>query len=141
MNKIDNLIGMPCITIRQPWAWLIVQGFKDIENRNWKTSFRGEILIHAAKGMTISEYEDCIGLCKVVSKVNPFPHNTRMPPYSEMKRGGIIGSTTITDCVKESLSPWFFGQYGFTLENSKPLPFVPCKGQLGIFKVKEENIL
>ena len=38
---------MKAITIKQPWASLIVEGIKDIENRTWKTSFRGRVLIHA----------------------------------------------------------------------------------------------
>ena len=36
------------LTIRQPWASLIVQNLKDIENRTWKTNYRGPLLIHAA---------------------------------------------------------------------------------------------
>jgi len=37
------------LSIRQPWAWLIVNGWKDIENREWSTRFRGRLLIHAGK--------------------------------------------------------------------------------------------
>jgi hypothetical protein len=37
------------ISIRLPWAWLIVNGFKDVENRSWRTRHRGTILIHASK--------------------------------------------------------------------------------------------
>lgn len=36
---------MKAITIRQPWASLIVHGIKDIENRSWQTNFRGRVLI------------------------------------------------------------------------------------------------
>ena len=39
---------MKAITIKQPWASLIVHGIKDIENRSWSTKFRGRVLIHAA---------------------------------------------------------------------------------------------
>jgi len=49
---------MKAISIRQPWAWLIVNGYKDIENRSWPTKFRGRVLIHASKGMTRAEYDD-----------------------------------------------------------------------------------
>jgi len=35
------------LSIRQPWAWLIVQGHKPIENRTWPTTYRGPLLIHA----------------------------------------------------------------------------------------------
>src|SRR3990167_9411398 len=48
---------MKALSIRQPWAWLILHAGKDIENRGWPTSFRGRFLIHASKGMTRAEYE------------------------------------------------------------------------------------
>ncbi|PCI53899.1 MAG: hypothetical protein COB36_11720, partial [Alphaproteobacteria bacterium] len=51
----------------------------------------------------------------------------------ELRTGGIIGQATLVDCVDKSDSPWFFGRYGFVLENVKALPFRPCKGQLGFF--------
>ncbi len=40
---------MKALSIMQPWAWLIVNGHKDIENRNWPTRFRGPVYIHAGK--------------------------------------------------------------------------------------------
>jgi hypothetical protein len=40
---------MKALSIMQPWAWLIVNGLKDIENRKWSTDFRGEFLVHAGK--------------------------------------------------------------------------------------------
>ena len=46
---------MKALSIRQPWAWLIVHGRKDIENRSWRTKFRGRFLVHAAQGMTRRE--------------------------------------------------------------------------------------
>ncbi|WP_245839042.1 ASCH domain-containing protein [Yersinia kristensenii] len=39
---------MKALSIRQPWAWLIVNGYKDIENRTWNTKCRGPVLIHAS---------------------------------------------------------------------------------------------
>jgi hypothetical protein len=47
---------MKAISIKQPFAWLLVNGFKDLENRNWKTNFRGEILIHASKDIDVGDY-------------------------------------------------------------------------------------
>ena len=41
---------MKALSIKQPWAWLIVNGYKDIENRTWKTNYRGTFLVHASKG-------------------------------------------------------------------------------------------
>lgn len=37
-----------CISLRQPWAFLVASGWKSVENRNWKTEFRGTIAIHAS---------------------------------------------------------------------------------------------
>ena len=42
---------MKVITIKQPWATLIAKGYKEYEFRTWKTKYRGEILIHAGKGI------------------------------------------------------------------------------------------
>jgi hypothetical protein len=54
--------GMKALSIRQPWAWLIVKGYKDIENRTWATKLRGRVFVHASKGMTRAEYEDAADL-------------------------------------------------------------------------------
>lgn len=116
---------MKVLSIRQPWAWLIVHGHKDIENRNWRTHFRGPVLIHAAQGMTRSEYADARSLAERLG--------ITLPEFKELDRGGIVGLATITSCVSDSHSPWFFGKYGFTLTDSKPLPFQSCKGRLGFF--------
>lgn len=41
---------MKVITIKQPWATLIMQGYKRFEFRSWQTKYRGDLLIHAGKG-------------------------------------------------------------------------------------------
>ena len=53
---------MKCISIRQPWASLIIHHGKDIENRDWGTNVRGRVLIHAAKGCTREEWEEGVSL-------------------------------------------------------------------------------
>jgi len=116
---------MKAISVRQPWAWLIIHAGKDIENRSWPTGVRGRVLVHASKGMTRDEYIDAdFFVCD--SGIN-------LPPFEELERGGIIGSVEITDCVTESPSLWFFGPYGFVLRNPKPHPFHQMRGQLGFF--------
>ena len=42
---------MKVITLKQPWATLISEGYKVYEFRSWKTNYRGEIYIHAGKGV------------------------------------------------------------------------------------------
>lgn len=120
---------MKALSIRQPWAWLILHGGKDIENRTWTTKFRGRVLLHAAKGMTREEYEIANELAW---EINP---RIVLPAFDELKRGGIIGSVEIVDCVTESGSPWFYDGHGFVLRDPQPLPFVPLKGRLGFFEV------
>lgn len=120
---------MKALCIRQPWAWLIVNGHKDIENRSWNTNVRGRVLIHAAKGMTREEYEIARDCALWISIDIP------LPTFNDLKRGGIIGSVEIVDCVTQSDSPWYYDEYGFVLRNPKPLPFAPMKGRLGFFEV------
>ena len=126
---------MKALSIRQPWAWLILHAGKDIENRDWPTRYRGPILIHASKGMTRSEYDDAeataYGTLRLLGPTSDFP----LPKFNDIERGGIIGQVDLVDCVQDSTSPWFFGKYGFVLRNPKPLPFTPLKGQLGFFDV------
>jgi hypothetical protein len=122
MTKISEDIAL---SIRQPWAWLIVNGFKDVENRDWKTDFRGRFLVHAAYKFDYDGY----AYVKKNFKV-------KLPEINEFQRGGIIGSVEIHDCVTESDSQWFEGKYGFLLRKPRPMPFVELKGKLKFFKVK-----
>lgn len=126
---------MKCISIRQPWAWMIIHAGKDIENRDWYTGYRGRVLVHAAKGMTRAEWEDAWD----------FAHGSGASPKAveaginlhNIERGGIIGSVEIVDCVQSHPSRWFMGRYGFVLRNPIALPFRPFKGMLGFFDVPD----
>lgn len=128
---------MKAISIRQPWAWLIINAGKDIENRDWPTRLRGRVLVHAAKGMTHDEYESAIDTARYAGESRPFPPGLTLPAFNKIDRGGVFGSVEIFDCVTESDSPWFFGRYGFALRDPKPLAFMPFKGALGFFDVPE----
>jgi hypothetical protein len=116
---------MKALSIRQPWAWLIANGHKDIENRQWKTYHRGPILIHAAKGMTRDEYAFALTMAE--------EQGIELPAFADLERGGIVGVAEITDCVTQDASPWFCGDFGFVMKNARPLPFQPCNGKLGFF--------
>lgn len=114
------------ISVRQPWAWLIVNGYKDIENRTWATTHRGPVLIHAAKGLTPIEFDLADAYVKQVRADIP------LPGMKELERGGIVGIVDIVDCVTSSSSPWFDGPKGFVLANPRKVPFIPLNGRLGI---------
>ncbi|CAN7322182.1 ASCH domain-containing protein [Variovorax sp. LjRoot84] len=123
---------MKALSIRQPWAWLIVHGHKDIENRTWRTRQRGTILVHASQAMTRREYQDV-----VMFLVTSLPAATRphLPAFEAIECGGIVGQVDIVDCVTDSNSPWYMGATGFVLANAEPLPYRPFKGALGFFEV------
>lgn len=119
---------MKAISIRQPWAWLIVNGYKDIENRTWDTKYRGYVLIHASKGLTRKEYDEACAM--VVDRLI----RVDIPDFEDLERGGIVGYACITGTTRESSSPWFFGPVGFNLIGAKTLPFQPMKGRLSFFE-------
>ena len=123
---------MKVITIKQPWATLIVEGYKRFEFRSWKTNYRGDILIHAGKEIDKEAME-------------------RLKKYlpDEIPIGKIIGKATLTDCVpmskdfadmlsKENNDIYtthsFSRNYGFKLENVEKLDNpIEIRGQLGLW--------
>ena len=124
------------LSIKNPWAWLIVHGIKDIENRNWKypPRYRGEFLIHVGKQMDMRSYTRILDILK-----QHYPQEVRerfILEFPRMKTGGIMGKARITDVVSAHSSPWFEGPMGLVLEDQQPLKFYPCKGQLNFFNVK-----
>ena len=137
MSKAKPLRPKAALSLRQPWAWLVVNGFKDIENRKWATNFRGPILIHSAKGMTLEEYSACERFCEKVwrGRRGLFV----LPPFETLQRGGIVGQVTIVDCVNSHVSPWFTGPYGFVVTDPKIIEFERTRGRLGIFQIKEAS--
>lgn len=138
---------MRALSIRQPWAWLILHGGKDIENRGWYTSFRGEFLIHAAKGMTRDEWE---GAFDTAYGVGGQALAYKIPEHGVIERGGIVGVAelynvqpplTWVEQMAGAKDPWHIpDQYGFRLRNVRPLPFLPCSGALnfwGNFEIRD----
>jgi hypothetical protein len=116
---------MKVLVVRQPWAWLIVNGGKDIENRTWKTKHRGPLLIQASAGLPSKADMEEFRKYAARRGVKNMPE--------EFERGGIVGMVHVVDCVDRSKSKWFEGVYGFVLEKRKKLPFVPMTGKLGLF--------
>ena len=119
---------MKALSIRQPWAWMILHAGKDIENREWPTRFRGRVLVHASKGMTQREYDEAFEFAQ-----NAYGRYLHIPFSGVLDRGGIVGSVEIVDCVTRSDSRWFVGTYGFVLRDPVVLPFQPYRGALGFF--------
>lgn len=150
---------MKTITIKQPWASLICQGIKDIENRTWPTKYRGRVLVHAGMAKT-NEYWPYKEPTRTYLERGRYAGIT----FSEMKRGvvdscplefgAIIGSVEIVDCVINHPSIWaekspFAGEavelphgelelikptYNWVLANPIRFPEpIPIKGRLGFW--------
>lgn len=123
---------MKALSVRQPWAWLIVNGFKDIENRDWKwmPHYRGELYIHASQGCTKSEYREAVQFAHSIDPSIP------VPPLEALERGGLVGKVFMEGAVERSSSPWFVGRIGLVLSEPKAIDFIQYKGQLGFFEPK-----
>lgn len=117
---------MKILTVKQPWASLIIHGGKDIENRQWWTGVRGRIGIHSSAKLETAECEDAIALLRAIHG-----KDAELPLVGR-ECGCIIGTIEIVDCVRQSDSPWFMGEYGFVLRNPIALPEpIKVRGQLG----------
>ena len=125
---------MKAITIKQPWASLIVHGIKDIENRSWSTKFRGRVLIHAtAKG----EKRSWGSLSDIQSsKLLQSGSSLNKTSFSNLPTGSIIGSIEIVDCIMNHPSVWADkGVYNWVLANPILFPEpIPVKGKLSFWE-------
>ncbi len=120
---------MKALSLKQPFAELILQKKKTIELRKWNTKFRGKFLIHASK----------------------IPDKKAMKrfKFTNLPLGAIVGSTELIDVKKynnktehkkdknKHLADPSWGNYGFILKNIKRLPRPkPAKGMLGFWDVR-----
>jgi hypothetical protein len=128
---------MKALSLYQPWAWLMVNGHKDVENRDWKDRnpglrFRGRCLVHASRTFD----EDAYGF-----GAERFPDLRRiMPLRRDLPAGGIVGEFEVFNAVTSSTSPWFFGPKGLLVRNAKPRRFVAMSGSLGFLGVPDEIV-
>lgn len=124
---------MKVITVKQPFASLIAAGIKCYEFRTWKTKYRGEILIHAGKGVNKKAMEKykCYNL--------------------EYPSGAIIAKAKITDCVliddeardmlnkanslvySSVINDREWVGYGFKIEDVKQIEPIPINGKLSLW--------
>lgn len=124
---------MKVITIKQPFATLIAEGLKEYEFRTWKTKYRGEVLIHAGKGVDKKAMKKFLHL------------NLEYP------KGCIIAKANITDCIKidndarcmlkqknelvysNIIENTEWNGYGFKLENVEKIKPIEINGKLSLW--------
>ena len=121
------------LSVRQPWAWAIVQGLKPWENRPRRFNYRGPLLIHASQAAREKDYLFAVELIESLTGKSP-------PARSAIERGGIVGAAELTDCAEPldgDDGEWRGeGSFGLRFEKAITLPFRPCAGALGLFKVE-----
>lgn len=135
-------IQMKAITIWQPWATLIIKGYKQYETRHWPTSYRGELAIHAGKTKKqwVSE------LWQELNSVLDIPLVYDTLPY-----GAVLGTVKLVDCIPTSalhrlpnderaLGDFGPGRYAWRLEN--PVAFDeprPWLGKQGLWDIELDD--
>lgn len=119
---------MKALSLKQPFAELILQGRKKIELRKWNTNFRGEFLIHASK--------------------NPDLKSMNIFGFKSLPCGMIVGKAKLVSVKHYSskeehdkdknlhLASSEWGDYGFVLENPERIKPILVKGQLNFWEFK-----
>lgn len=126
---------MKVLSIKEPFASLIMIGVKHIETRSFKTNYRGELYIHASLGTHKITSESCI---------------LNLIDMNNLNNGFIICKCKIVDCVcmdeefienvkKNNPDEYICGEYkegryAWLLSDIQALDeFIPAKGKLGIW--------
>lgn len=125
---------MKALSMQMPWAWFVIHGHKQIENRTWGTGVRGRIYVHC--GAKWDKQGD------IFIRQNNMATLEQLDAIEEIKKRwgkdsppGLYGEVDILDTVIFSWDPWFFGPYGFVLANAQAYNHpIPCKGRLSFFE-------
>lgn len=131
------------LSFKQPFAWLIANGYLMVDDRTWGTQYRGPVLIHASKGL-YKEYYDYL------------KSNTEipLPPKDKLEYGGVVGIANLVLCCRPGELPEGVSQeqrahyggvhqksFGLLFEQAAPLALMPCRGKLGIFEIDVDELL
>jgi predicted RNase H-like HicB family nuclease len=132
---------MKCLSMTQPWAFLLATGHKQIETRSWSTQYRGPLLIHAAKTFPKEAQRYCRDNAWLFKQWNDWPwHHWQLP------LGSIVGICELTDVWRitadNTPSPpeYHFGnyepgRYGWTVQSVVLLPRpIPARGRLSLWE-------
>lgn len=134
MQFLDDLMSLPVLSVRQPWASYLVSGLKTIELRSWSTRYRGWLWIHAGKKLDL----DAMKLLHLRS--------------DDFSRGGLLGLAKLHDCIAldsdhswvraqgDHLSPGSYSGpcFGWQFSDAFALAeIIECPGELGLFHLSE----
>jgi hypothetical protein len=134
---------MKCLSLKQPFATLVMIGAKRIETRSWPTGHRGPLAIHASGRLD----PDARALCER----EPFRTRLKAAGYRSADRlplGALLGTADVTDCrpaeelgidpasEEAAFGDFRPGRWGWLLDDvSRLLSPLPCRGQLRLFDI------
>ena len=126
---------MKALSIRPPWAWAIIHGGKDVENRRLRTRFRGRFLVHASLSVDPADFE------RAAAALRAADARAIVPCADEFARGGIIGSVELVDFADRHDSVWYApGAFAWILRKPRPMEFFPYRGRRSWFHVPDHLI-
>src|SRR5450830_856781 len=147
MRHVSNL-ALPtgltkALSLKQPFAWLIANGYLLVDDRTWRTQYRGPVLIHASKGLYKEYYDYLLSNTDIP-----------LPAKDKLGYGGVVGIANLVLCCRPGELPEgisreqraHFGgvhqeYFGFLFEQATPLALMPCRGKLGIFEIDVGELL
>lgn len=133
---------MKAISLWQPWASLVILGLKQYETRSWKTSYRGTLVIHAAKTFELTQGISAIEFAALLGweEMPAFPKGVALGTVD------LIGCCYTTPLLGDEVSlgspehifgNWSPGRYAWKLAN--PIAFaepIPCAGHQRLWEVE-----
>lgn len=129
---------MKALSIRQPYAFTVVRGYKPVENRDWWCGHRGPLLIHAGRLPLLEDVDDVVA--RIADQAGVPVEAARQTYEAHAPVGGLVGAVMMTDCADRHASPWFTGRYGFVFRDACPCAFTPWRGERGLFDVPDRVV-
>lgn len=118
------------LSVRPGWAWAIIHGPRRVENRSWRTCYRGPLYIHASKNWSKKSGVELAAICRGAGIASP--------KMADLKFGWIIGICEIYDCVSYEDVPlklklWAEqGKWCWLLKNIRAMDPIEHRGRLGL---------
>jgi ASCH domain len=123
------------LCVKQPHAFALIYGHKRIENRTWRTNYRGPLIIHASKAVNEIKPRELDGRwLRIIPEIRPL---------KATDFGCLYGLVDLTDCVpfeRVKGQPYAEGPWCWIVANPRPLLRTPYRGKLQLFDVDDELI-
>lgn len=128
------------LSIKQPWADAIAFAGKDIENRPWRTHYRGPLAIHASGTIDRAARNKMQKRARggkgrpLIDLIDEGRQRYRFITQGAATTSRIVAIAMLVDCVEKSLSPWWVpGEFGWVISGVVPVEPIPWIGGLSLW--------